>query len=284
MRVGVVGAGKVGLTLARLMLREGIEVRVVDVNEDALVKATSLGIPRATTLEEVVAWGDHVMVSVPPKEVPRVLAEVRELVVGEGLEGRVIYDTSTFKEGVMREYATFPRDVKVASIHPMFGAGMRDPSKHVVAIVPVPGREDDASPVEELFRSLGFRVVRVSVEEHDDAVATYVGLSYVVATSLAATLAKRGPPLTGELSGTTFKLLLTHCAAVMSDDPGFIEYVVSEGRVRERAAQLLESLASLLEGSLSVGSVVRLFRGMVGEGFIREAYLKLYDVVEGLTD
>lgn len=284
MRVGVIGAGKVGLTLAKLMLRKGIEVKVVDVSEDALVKAASLGIPRATTLEEVVVWGNHVMISVPPKEVPKVLAEVRELVVEESLEGRVIYDTSTFKEGVMREYVTFPRDVRVASIHPMFGVGMRDPSKHVVAIVPVPGREDDALPVEELFRSLGFKVVRVSVEEHDDAIATYVGLSYVIATALATTLTKEGMDKVNVLGGTTFKLLLTHCAAVMSDDPEFIEYVVSEGRVRERAAQLLESLASLLEGSLSVGSVVRLFRGMVGEGFIREAYLRLYDIVEGFPD
>ena len=280
MRVGVIGAGKIGLTLAKVMLRKGIEVKAVDVSEDALIKAASLGIPKATALEEVVVWGDHVMVSVTPKEVPKVLAEVRELVVEEGLEGKVIYDTSTFKEGIIPEYVTFPRDVMVASIHPMFGAGMRDPSKHVVAVVPVPGREGDALPVEELFRSLGFKVVRVCVEEHDDAIATYVGLSYAIATALAATLAREGVDKVNVLGGTTFKLLLTHCAAVMGDDPEFIEYVVSEGRVRERVAQLLKSLASLLEGSLSVGSVVELFRGMVGEGFIREAYLRLYEVVE----
>jgi len=280
LRVGVVGAGKVGLTLAKLMLREGIEVKVMDINEGALARAASLGIPRASTLEDVVGWGDHVMVSVPPKEVPKALAEVRELVIREGLEGKVIYDTSTFKEEVMREYVAFPRSVKVASTHPMFGAGMRDASKHVVTVVPVPGREDDALPAEELFRSLGFKVVRVGVEEHDEAVATYVGLSYAVAAALAATLTKEDLRGVNVFGGTTFKLLLTHCAAVMNDDPEFIEYVVSKGRVKNRVGRLIRFLEGILSGSLDVVLTVKSFKDAVGPGFVEEAYAVLYDVIE----
>lgn len=290
MRVGVVGAGRVGLTLAKVMLEAGVEVRAHDVRADALRRAEALGVVPHTGLRELALASDHVIVSTPPRETLRVLDALRGLAREGILKGKVVYDTLTFKEDVIPAYRRFPPDLRVSSIHPLFGPGMRDPSKHVVAVTPVPGREGDSEQVTELFRNLGFRVVVVDPATHDEVISAYLGISYAVAVAVAGTLLKaregskellRGPHVA--LRGTTFTFLLNHCLSVMSDDPAFIEYVLSRERVRGWVAALSNVLEGLLREPSKASVIAEVFKEVVGEGELRRAYGSMYSFLEGVS-
>ncbi len=279
-RVALVGAGGVGRALARLMIREGIEVRAYDVSPSSVSKALMDGISVTNDLVGLVRWCDHVLISVPSSEVVKVLKLIRGLTTSS-TEPKVVYDVSTFKEGLIREYLRFPKYVKVSSIHPMFGPGIKSPSKHVVLLTPIPTREVDSYEVEYLLNYLGFRVVKVGIEEHDELVAKYVGTSYIVATALAEFMMRYGLSLSSDYLGTTFKLLTNHCLAVMHDSPEFISYVLSNEYVRKYLRGLLEVLKELLSSSGKAELIARSFREYVGTEAIDLAYRRLYEFIEG---
>ena len=91
LRIGIVGAGRVGGTLGSIWVKAGHEVmfssRTID---DDKALAAKLGPnARAGTPREAAAFGDVVMVSVPYRALPDVGKELGELI-----KGKVLIDTS----------------------------------------------------------------------------------------------------------------------------------------------------------------------------------------------
>ncbi len=279
LRVGIIGAGGIGKLLANALINKGFKVKLYDVDQEALKHAELLGFEIMKYLSELINWCDHLVIAVPPNEVISTLRSIRYLISNYSMS-KVIYDVTTFKEGLINEYLRFPKYVKVASIHPMFGTGMRVLEKHVVIITPIPTRESDTYEVELLYSWLGFKVIKLGIEEHDDLVATYVGTSYVIAT-LMANYVVRNDLISKGIYGTTFKYLLTHCLAVMHDKEEFIEYVLSNERVKERVRELIRILNDLLRGNEEVIKSIKLFKELIHSEVINTAYDVMYDVIEG---
>lgn len=95
MRIGIVGAGMIGSTAAKLWLNAGHEVRLASRHPEALkALADSLG-SRASvgTPEQAAAFGDVVMVTVPLAAVPGLAADLASL-----LAGKVVVDTGNAYE------------------------------------------------------------------------------------------------------------------------------------------------------------------------------------------
>ncbi len=282
MRVGIVGVGRIGTWFARLLLGRGFEVGVYDVSERALRKAVRLGAARYGSLENLALHSDHVMVATPPAATIEVLGRLRELADQGTLEGTVIYDTLTFKLDVMEAYSGFPDTVRVSSIHPLFGPGASGPDGHVVAIVPVPGREADSRPVEGFYRSLGFKTVRVDPSRHDRIVSLTIGLSYVVGVALASLVEEAGGLEEVEaLAGSTFRLLSMHYRSVLLDSPSLLSEILSRRGVRGYVEGLGGILREALENPEAlVGRAARLQK-LWGVDVLEKAYLDLYRCVEG---
>ena len=279
LRVGIVGAGGIGKLLAKVLINKGFRVKLYDIDRGVLRRAELLGFEITGYLSELINWCDHAVIAVPPNEVLNTLRSIRYLLSNYSLS-KVVYDVTTFKEGLISEYLRFPKYVKVTSIHPMFGTGMRSLEKHVVLITPIPSRESDTYEVELLYSELGFKVIRLGIEEHDDLVATYVGTSYVIAT-LIANYVVRNDLMSKGIYGTTFKYLLTHCLAVMRDKEEFIGYVLSNERVRRRVRELISILNDLLRSNDEVIKSVRLLKELIRSEVINTAYEVMYDVIEG---
>jgi 8-hydroxy-5-deazaflavin:NADPH oxidoreductase len=91
MRIGIIGVGKIGGTLARHFVRAGHELAVSNSRGPETLRdfATELGeLARATTPEEAVEFGELVVVSIP-------MGRYREL-PAEGVAGKVVIDTNNY--------------------------------------------------------------------------------------------------------------------------------------------------------------------------------------------
>lgn len=89
LKIGVIGAGRIGSTLGGLWVKAGHEVMFSDRDaEQAKRVARELGRDaRAGTPEEAVAFGDAVLIAVPYGALPAVAQQV-----GSQLEGKVVID------------------------------------------------------------------------------------------------------------------------------------------------------------------------------------------------
>jgi 8-hydroxy-5-deazaflavin:NADPH oxidoreductase len=114
MRIGIVGAGMIGSTLARLWVDAGHEVRLASRHPDALQPLVGkLGVrASAGTPSDAATFGDVVMLTVPLKALPELARELTPL-----LSGKIVIDTSNAYEKRDGETA------RTASRHPAGSAG-----------------------------------------------------------------------------------------------------------------------------------------------------------------
>jgi len=177
MRIGIVGAGMIGSTLARLWVDAGHDVRLASRHPgDLQALVDSLG-TRATagTPEEAATFGDVVMLTVPLRAVPDLARDL-----AASLAGKIVLDTGNAYEKRDGDAA------RAATAHPQGSAGwaaaMFPGSRWVKAFntvyfktlaseahragdrVGIPLAGDDADAVEiaaRLVRDAGFDPVRV---------------------------------------------------------------------------------------------------------------------------
>jgi prephenate dehydrogenase len=266
-----------GMLFAGLASAKGYSVVVHDTGRQALERAAAKGYYAAKSLSELVALSDYVLVATPPRVARRVIGALSSMEV----EGRVVFDIATFKKDIVEAYKQLPRGAKAASAHPLFGPGARRPEAHTVAVVPLPGREDDAMYVEEFMRGLGFHVVRIDVEAHDRIMGIVVGGSYTVAALVAALLASyNNPGEVLELAGTTFKHLLVHLKSILNDPQGFIEYILSNKETKRAARTMHRALGGILADPEKGVELLEWARTLWSPREIGEAYKKLYRLVE----
>jgi predicted dinucleotide-binding enzyme len=110
MRIGIIGAGMIGATMARLWAQAGHEVKISSRHPEALRDlARSLGSnASAGTPREAAAFGEVVLLTVPLKAVPGLAEDLGSL-----LDGTIVLDTGNAYQGrdgaVAREAEHHPR-------------------------------------------------------------------------------------------------------------------------------------------------------------------------------
>ena len=90
-KIGIVGSGHIGGTVGILLAKAGYEVLYSSRHPDALkdlVKTAGLK-ARAGTIDEAIAFGDVIVLSVPLKAIPEFDAKTKE-----ALKGKIVIDTS----------------------------------------------------------------------------------------------------------------------------------------------------------------------------------------------
>lgn len=95
MRIGIIGAGMIGSTMAKLWARAGHDVRVASRHPDALADLVKEigGRASAGTPAEAAKFGEVVMITVPLKAVPQLARDVGPL-----LSGKIVIDTGNVYE------------------------------------------------------------------------------------------------------------------------------------------------------------------------------------------
>jgi len=175
-RIGILGYGKFGGALGRLLEEGGVRFRAMD--PVAPVPAEC----RTGSLAELVAGADFVALAVPIKALPGALDAVAPLLAPE----QVLFDVASVKVLPARWMdERLPRQPRVG-VHPLFGpvslARAERPLRTVIC--PVPGQEAAAEQVSALFRELGCEVLDQTPEDHDRVMASTHALTFFLAKGL----------------------------------------------------------------------------------------------------
>ncbi|MDX1946723.1 MAG: prephenate dehydrogenase/arogenate dehydrogenase family protein [Pirellulaceae bacterium] len=202
--VAIIGVGLIGGSIGLALRSRKLSKEIVGIGrrENSLTAAKNRGcIDRGTTsIPSGVKNAGLIVVCTPVELVPRHVAEAGH----HCPEGSIITDAgSTKSDLVMRAESSladrFPRHLPFVGSHPIAGSEKSGPEaadgdlfegRVVVVTESEVSDLDVVDTVEEFWQSLGARVVRMSPEEHDAALARTSHLPHLVASALAAATPK----------------------------------------------------------------------------------------------
>jgi prephenate dehydrogenase len=193
--VAIVGVGLIGGSIGLALRDRGLAGRVIGVGRrvDSLRKAMEAGAVTETALnlDEAIRPADLVVFATPVNRIaPAILEASRHF-----SSGALITDAGSTKAEMVRELdATLLPDIRFVGGHPLAGGEKAGPENATadlfegrVAIVTPTDRTPrtvvrDAT---EFWASLGARVITMSPEEHDEAVAAISHLPHLLASAVA---------------------------------------------------------------------------------------------------
>ena len=204
------GAGKMGRWLARFFAVQGHEVITFD------PAGPVPGLPSVDDLTDGVRAADAVLVATPLAAGAHVLADILAL-----RPRALVADIFSLKSHVVDLLrGAAGRGLRVASLHPLFGPGVRTLSGRVLAVCECgdPGAADAAAA---LWGDTALTITRLPLAHHDRYMVYVLGLSHLSAILFFTTLA-RSPHSYAELArlaSTTFLKEARTAAEVARESP-----------------------------------------------------------------
>ncbi|XVU25230.1 prephenate dehydrogenase [Actinoplanes sp. CA-054009] len=203
MNVTVIGLGLIGGSLLRALDASGHRVTGYDADPETRAAAEAEGFTTADSIGAAVEGRDLVVLAVPLPALPPII---------DGLKGfpGLVTDVTSVKGPVRALARDLPRFV---GGHPMAGketsgfaaseATLFTGCSWVLCLEPGETSLDDWLALAALFTELAARIIPITAEEHDRAVAQVSHVPHLFATALAGQL--RGNPLAGTLAAGSFR-------------------------------------------------------------------------------
>lgn len=194
MNIVIVGLGVVGGSFAMALNKAGYEnVYGIDVNEETIKKAKSLGIIKEGSTEgkDLLGKADITIISIYPKLIIDFIKNNKDYFK----KGSIVTDATGIKCMFINEVKKIiPDDVDFVFGHPMAGREKRgiDFATDKVfqnanyIITPIESnKEENIKKIEELALSIGFKKVRrISPEYHDEMIGFTSQLPHAIAVAL----------------------------------------------------------------------------------------------------
>ncbi|MFC1940685.1 prephenate dehydrogenase [Chloroflexota bacterium] len=220
MRVAIIGgSGKMGRWFADFLIKDGKQVTLIGRNEQKLLEAgKQLGV-EATTRMEAVKTADAVLISVTIDSFEEVVKQLSAFVN----PGQPVIDITSIKELPVEIMHKHIKTGVVLGTHPVFGPGAKDVQNRNFVLTPTSEKGTAlAEKVKRYLEERGARVTLMTPREHDEMMAIILGLAHFIAIASAETLVNFDTlKQMKQISGTTYKVLLTLVESVISEDPEF---------------------------------------------------------------
>ncbi|WP_318657425.1 prephenate dehydrogenase [Cellulosimicrobium composti] len=195
-RVGVVGLGLVGGSVARLLHEQGVEVTGYDATAATRAAARAAGLRVADDVADVCAGEPDVLVlAVPLRAMRTVATEVARHVRG----GTVVTDVGSVKGAVRDAVTSAGLGARYVGAHPMAGtehsgfeasdAAMLDGARWAVTVDGTTTREAFVRVLGLVTGPLGGTVHVLTDDVHDEATALISHVPHVLATELLGVVA-----------------------------------------------------------------------------------------------
>ncbi|MFC1965405.1 prephenate dehydrogenase [Chloroflexota bacterium] len=218
MRVAIIGgSGKMGRWFADFLVKDGKQVTLIGRNEKKLLEAgEQLGV-EATTKMEAVKTADMVLISVTIDSFEEVVKQLSAFLN----PGQVVIDITSIKTLPVEIMHKHIKTGVVLGAHPVFGPGAKDIRNRNFVLTPTSEKEAAlAEKIKGHLETRGARVTMMTPHEHDEVMAVILGLAHFIAIVSAETLVNFDTlKQMKQISGTTYKVLLTLVESVISEDP-----------------------------------------------------------------
>jgi prephenate dehydrogenase len=252
-KVAIVGVGLLGGSLGLALKRRRLAKTVVGIGWRAstLRRAKRIGAVDGWTLDiaEGVDGADLVVFATRVGLIAELVRKARK----HFSEGVLVTDVGSTKAEIVRSLEkNLPKAARFVGSHPIAGSerrGVEAASKNlfwgaVCAVTPT-SRTDAAAlkKIERLWRALGMRVVRLSPEKHDRALAFSSHLPHLAAAALVAALPKEAVPF----AATGFR----DTTRVAGGDPGiWVDVALSNRKALRKALAAYRGRLAALESAL----------------------------------
>lgn len=237
------GAGKMGRWLASFFGAQGQAVTTLDPAGEVEGCAT------ASDLESAARASHHVILATPLGPGREVLRQTLAL-----RPSALVTDIFSLKSHVADLLSAAARHgLRVASLHPLFGPGVRTLSGRVMAVCDC-GNRAAADQAAALFADTALTITRIPLGEHDAFMQYVLGLSHLTAILFFTTLANSGRSYAdlAAMASTTFHKEARTAAEVARENP-YLYYEIQHlnRHSAELFALLRESLARIEKAALS---------------------------------
>lgn len=197
MKVGVIGLGLIGGSMAIDMKRRGFADEVLGVEAEPVnaAAAEKIGIiDRVVSLEECVAESEFIVLAVPVGAAVKMLPQILDMAADTD---KVVIDVCSTKEHLARSVKYHPQRRMYVASHPMAGTEYSGPwaampglfDGHACIICDA----EESSPkavrtVEEMYKVLNMRMIYMNSSNHDVHTAYVSHISHVTSFALALTV------------------------------------------------------------------------------------------------
>ena len=208
-----------GQWFARFLSKEGNQVVISGRDQIRLREtANQLGVESASN-EQAVSIADAVILSVPVDSFEAVVKEIAH----HTHAGQYIFDITSIKTKPVDIMHKYIKKGTVLGVHPMFGPGASGIKGQRFVLTPTnTGEQALAEKTKTYLEGKDAKVELMKPEEHDEIMSIVLGLSHFIALVSADTLASLGKLKEAQqVSGTTYRMLLTMAEGVVSEDPDF---------------------------------------------------------------
>lgn len=203
MKLGVIGLGLIGGSMAIDLKRRGFAAEVLGVDADPVnaSAAEKMGlVDRVVSFDECVDSSDLVIVAVPVGAALRLLPMVLDRFERTGAADKIVIDVCSTKEQLARQVKYHPLRSRYVASHPMSGteysgpwaakSGLFDGMAGIIC----DSQESDAKAVkivESLYDTLNMRIIYMNSSSHDVHTAYVSHVSHVISFALALTVLEK---------------------------------------------------------------------------------------------
>ena len=200
MKVGIIGLGLIGGSIAVDLRRRGHAREILGVEADQVNAAAALKIglvDKVTDLDECLSESDMVVLAVPVGAAVRLLPRILDSFDAAGSAEKIVIDVCSTKEHLARCVRYHPCRRQYVATHPMAGTEYSGPwaamsglfDGHACIICDAEESAPNAvRRVEELYDVLNMRMIYMSSSSHDVHAAYVSHISHVSSFALALTV------------------------------------------------------------------------------------------------
>jgi len=194
MKIGVVGLGLIGGSMAKDLKAAGHDTIGYDANPIHAEQAADLGVvDEVAELEEVAKAADIIIVAVPVKYTAETVRALLDLISWQ----KVIIDAASTKASICAEVRSHTKRGRFVACHPLAGtefsgpkaaiSGLYNNKKNIICDEHA-SDEDALEVVVNLLTEIGMQHIFMDPEQHDKHMAYVSHLSHVSAFSLSSTV------------------------------------------------------------------------------------------------
>ncbi|MFC1861677.1 prephenate dehydrogenase [Chloroflexota bacterium] len=220
MKVAIIGgSGKMGRWFADFLVKDGKQITLIGRNEKKLLEAREqLGVEVSTSIEAIKDT-DAVLISVPIDNFEEVVKQLQPHLSPK----QVVIDITSIKALPVEVMHKHIKTGVVLGAHPVFGPGAKDIQNRNFVLTPTSSEETAlAEKIKQYIEARGARVAMMTPHEHDEMMAVILGLAHFIAIVSAETLVTFDTlKQMRQISGTTYRVLLTLVESVISENPEF---------------------------------------------------------------
>ena len=200
MRVGIVGLGLIGGSMAVDLKRKGFASEVLGVESEPVnaAAAEKIGlVDKVVSMEDCIDRSDVVVLAVPVGAAVKMLPAVLDRFVQTGAGGKLVMDVCSTKEHLARSVKYHPARRQYVASHPMAGTEYSGPWAAMPglfdghACIICDSEESDPKAVrtvESLYSVLNMRTIYMNSSNHDVHTAYVSHISHVTSFALALTV------------------------------------------------------------------------------------------------